>query len=105
MAVAACDAANDGSRVVGQLESDRIEIRSEVFEPIVEIVVKEGQRVSKGDRLLRQDDTRILARIQEADAILAQSQARLDELIRGPRKEQIDAGRAAFHGAKRDVGS
>lgn len=101
--VAACDAANDDSRVVGQLESDRIEIRSEVFEPIVEIAVIEGQRVSRGDLLLRQDDTRILARIQEFEAALAQSQARLDELIRGPRKEQIDAGRANVDGSRREL--
>ncbi len=103
IALLACDGANDDSRVVGQLESDRIEIRSEVFEPIVEIAVAEGQRVSKGDLLLRQDDTRILAKIDEAEAVLAQSQARLDELIRGPRKEQIDAGRASVDGARREL--
>ncbi len=103
IALLACDGANDDSRVVGQLESDRIEIRSEVFEPIVEIAVAEGQRVSKGDLLLRQDDTRILAKIDEAEAVLAQSQARLDELIRGPRKEQIDAARATVDGARREL--
>lgn len=103
MGVAACDAANDNSRVVGQLESDRIEIRSEVFEPIVEIAVIEGQRVSRGDLLLRQDDTRILAKIQETEAAHAQSRARLDELIRGPRNEQIDAGRANVEGARREL--
>ena len=97
VAVTACDSANDDSRIVGQLESDRIEIRSEVFERIVEIAVVEGQRVSSGDLLLRQDDTRILSRIRETEAALAQSQARLDELIRGPRKEQIDAGRHLIH--------
>lgn len=102
-AIAACDAANDESKIVGQLESDRIEIRSEVFEPIVEIAVVEGQRVSTGDLLLRQDNTRILARIQETEAALAQNQARLDELIRGPRKEQIDASRANVDGGKREL--
>jgi len=101
--IAACDFETDESRVVGQLESDRIEIRSEVFEPIVEIAVAEGQRVSTGDLLLRQDDSRILAGIREAEAALAQNQARLDELIRGPRKEQIDAGRASVDGAKREL--
>lgn len=103
LVMASCDPPEDASRVVGQLESDRIEIRSEVFEPIVEMAVSEGQAVSAGDLLLRQDDTRILARVQEIEAALAQSQARLDELIRGPRKEQIDAGRASVDGAKRDL--
>ncbi len=103
LVLTACDAANEDSRVVGQLESDRIEIRSEFFEPIVEIAVAEGQSVSKGDLLLRQDDARITARIDETEAALAQSQARLDELIRGPRKEQIDAARAIVDGARREL--
>jgi HlyD family secretion protein len=103
LALMACDAANEGSRVVGQLESDRIEIRSEVFEPIIEIAVAEGQSVSKGDLLLRQDDARITARIDETEAALAQSQARLDELVRGPRTEQIDAARANVGGARREL--
>ena len=103
IAVTACESANDDSRIVGQLESDRIEIRSEVFEPIVEIAVTEGQRVSSGDLLLRQDDRRILSRISETEAVLAQSRARLDELVRGPRKEQIDAGRATVEGAGREL--
>ncbi len=103
LVLTACDAANEDSRVVGQLESDRIEIRSEFFEPIVEIAVAEGQSVSKGDLLLRQDDARITARIDETEAALAQSQARLDELVRGPRKEQIDAARAIVDGARREL--
>lgn len=103
LVLTACDAANEDSRVVGQLESDRIEIRAEFFEPIVEIAVAEGQSVSKGDLLLRQDDARITARIDETEAALAQSQARLDELVRGPRKEQIDAARAIVDGARREL--
>jgi len=101
--IAGCDSSGQQSRVVGQLASDRIEIAAEVFEPIVEIAVQEGQRISAGDLLLSQDNSRILAKITETEAVLAQSQARLDELIRGPRKEQIDAGRANVEGAKRDL--
>ena len=56
VAVTACDSADDNSRIVGQLESDRIAIRSEVFERIVEIAGTEGQRGSSGDLLLRQDN-------------------------------------------------
>lgn len=103
VAAAACEPSTDDSRIVGQLESDRIEITAEVFEPIVEIAVQEGQRVVAGDLLLEQDNTRIRARIRESEAALAQSKARLDELVRGPRHEQIDAGRANVEGAKRDL--
>jgi HlyD family secretion protein len=103
VAATGCNISGDDSRVVGQLESDRIEIKSEVFEPIVAIAVQEGQWVAVGDLLFEQDNTRILARVREAEAALAQSKARLDELVRGPRKEQIAAGRANVDGAKRDL--
>ncbi len=103
IAMTGCDSSGGDTRVVGQLESDRIEITAEVFEPIVEILVKEGQRVTAGDLLLQQDKQRILSRIREIKAALAQSKARLDELVRGPRKEQIAAGRAEVQGATRDL--
>ena len=103
VAIAGCDSSGDDTRVVGQLESDRIEITAEVFEPIVEIFVKEGQRVTAGDLLLQQDNRRILSRIRETKAALAQSKARLDELVRGPRKEQIATGRANVQGATHEL--
>lgn len=103
IASAGCGSSGEDTRVVGQLESDRIEITAEVFEPITEIVVAEGQQVSAGELLLRQDNARTLAGIRQAEAALAQSEARLDELVRGPRKEQIDAARANLQGAQRDL--
>jgi HlyD family secretion protein len=98
----ACGAADDSRRVVGQLESERIEIAADAAEPIVDIAVFEGQEVSRGELLLRQDTARVEARLKEAEASLAQSRARLDELSRGPRKEQIAAARASVAGALRE---
>ncbi len=94
----------DGTRrIVGQLESERIEIAADVGEPIVEIPVAEGETVAKGALLLVQDPSRIEARLEEARAMLAQARARLDELVRGPREEQIAAARASLEGARRQV--
>ena len=98
-----CEASEDARRVVGQLESDRIEIAADVAEPIVRIEVVEGQHVARGTRLLEQDTSRIKARLEEAQALLAQSRARLDELTRGPREEQIAAARASVAGAVREA--
>jgi len=99
----ACGAGDESNRVVGELASDRIEISAESNEPIVEIVVAEGQAVTAGQVLVRQDDTRAAARLAEAEAALAQQQARLDELVRGPRREQIAAARASVEGAKQEL--
>jgi len=101
--LSACDADIGDRRLVGQLESDRIEISAEIFEPIVERAVAEGQRVESGQLLIRQDTARIESRMTEADAAVKQSRARLDELIRGPRKEQIVAAQAKVDGAIKDL--
>lgn len=97
--VSGCDNKEDASIVVGQLESDRIELAAEAAEPIVEILVAEGEAVTAGQLLLRQDSTRALARVSEAEAALGQAKARLDELVRGPRSELISAARANVAGA------
>lgn len=99
----ACDATDEKARAVGELASERIELSAEVNEPIVEIVVAEGEPVTAGQLLLRQDPSRADARLAEAEAALAQQQARLDELIRGPRKEQIAAARANLEGATEEM--
>lgn len=102
-ALSGCNPAGGPNRVVGQLESDRIEIAADAAEPVVQINVVEGQEVPKGELLLRQDTSRIEARLEEAEALLAQSRARLDELTRGPREEQIAAARASVAGAAREL--
>lgn len=101
--LAGCDASNGDNRLVGQLESDRIELTAEVSEPIVERLVTEGQIVSAGQIIIRQDATRVLSRIAEAEAMLQQTRARYDELVRGPRREQILAARASVRGAQKEL--
>lgn len=90
-------------RVVGQLASDRYEMTVESSEPIVAIHVVEGGAIAVGDILVTQDDRRAAARLAQAEAARAQAQARLEELVRGPRSEQIAAARASVEGATRDL--
>ena len=97
--LAACDNDDQNNRIVGELASDRIELTAEAAEPIVEILVVEGDTVERSQLLLRQDPARAAARLAEADAAVSQAQARLDELVRGPRSEQITAARASVAGA------
>lgn len=101
--MSACGSPDDSIRAVGELASDRIELTAEANEPIIEVVVAEGQTVTAGQTLVRQDDTRARARLDELEAALAQQQARLDELVRGPRSEQIAAARANVEGATQEL--
>jgi HlyD family secretion protein len=99
----ACAPAEDVNRVVGELASDRIELTAEFSEAIVDIAVAEGSSVSKDQVLIRQNDEKALARLADAEAVHLQALARLDELLRGPRSEQIAAGRATVEGATQDL--
>ncbi len=98
-----CDGAAESNRLVGRLESDRVEITAEVSEPIVERAVIEGQQVAAGQVIIRQDTNRVLSRIQEAEAVLHQARARHDELVRGPRRELILAAQASVRGARKEL--
>lgn len=97
-----CNPSTSNDWLVGQLESDRIEITAEFAEPITAIAVREGQPVTAGSLLLQQNSERKNAQIAEANARVAQYQARLDELIRGPRREKILAAQAALEGASNE---
>lgn len=103
ISIVACASDENSNRVVGELASDRIELTAEFSEPIIEIAVVEGAQVTAGQALLVQDDARAVARLAEADALYLQSKARVDELVRGPRQEQIAAGRANVEGATQDL--
>lgn len=100
--LASCAAEENPSLVVGELASDRHELTAEVSEPIQSIAISEGEVVVAGQILIEQDSTRATARLAEAAAALAQHQARLDELVRGPRSEQITAARANVEGATQE---
>ena len=103
LALSACDNSETDNVVVGELASDRIELTAEAAEPITEILVDEGESVATGQLLMRQDAARANARLAEAEAALEQAQARLDELVRGPRSELIAAARANVAGAEDEL--
>jgi HlyD family secretion protein len=101
--VSACGKAENSNRAVGELASDRIELTAESNEPITAIRFAEGASVAAGQVLVEQDNSRAAARLAEAEAVLAQMQARLDELVRGPRAERIAAARANAEGATQEL--
>jgi HlyD family secretion protein len=101
--LAGCGDGDSPYRVVGELTSDRIELTAETNEPITAIKVSEGESVAAGQVLLEQDPRRAAARLSEAEALLAQVQARLDELVRGPRSELIEGARANVEGAAQEL--
>lgn len=93
--------APDTDRVLlGTLERDRIELVAESNEPIIGILVREGDRVAKGQTLARLDPSATDARLAQARAVVAQAEGLLAERVTGPRREEILAARARLAGAQ-----
>lgn len=97
--VGALGCADSTEIAVGTLERDRIELIAETNEPIAEILVREGDRVEQGAVLVRLSPERLSAQREAQVQRAAMAQARLAEVERGPRAEQIAQARARLSGA------
>ena len=100
LGLASCSPAQDQVEVAGLLERDRIELVAEANEPIIEILVSEGSSLEPGDPILRLEDRVLRAQLAQTEAARDRASARLDELVRGPRVERIDAAQARLRGAE-----
>ena len=105
LASVACDRGEDPLPVVGTLERERIELVAEANEPIVEILVTEGDSLSAGQLILRLDPAIHRTRIARAAANRDRAEQRFAELTRGPRSERIVEARARVDGAREDLAS
>jgi HlyD family secretion protein len=97
--LAACSPQGD-SLLLGTLERDRIELVAESQEPIIEMAVREGDRVAAGRLLLRLDPAAIDSQLEAARAAVGRARALLAEQLSGPRREAILAARARLAGAQ-----
>lgn len=96
--LAAC-ADESPQQVLGTLERDRLELIAESNERIVDIPVREGERVAPRAVLVVQEAGLAQPRIDQARAARAEAQRRLADLVAGPRDREIDEARAALAGA------
>lgn len=98
--LAGCNPNDGGLPAVGTLERDRIEVTAEAREVILEVHVREGQPVAAGALLAVQDDARARTQLARAEAAVQRATRRLDELLRGPRSEELAEAQAALDGAR-----
>jgi HlyD family secretion protein len=96
----ACERDDSPLPLVGTLERDRVALIAEASERIIEIPVREGDRVAAGTVVMRLDAHRQEVEVRRADAERNSAEQRLAELIRGPRAEDIRAAQARLKGAQ-----
>ncbi|MEO0577490.1 MAG: HlyD family efflux transporter periplasmic adaptor subunit [Pseudomonadota bacterium] len=99
----ACERGAVAPNAVGQLSSERIELRADAAEILVERDLPEGASIDAGIIVARQSNTLATLRLAEARADLAARRANLDELTNGARPEQLAAARADHEGAEEQL--
>jgi HlyD family secretion protein len=104
-ALTACNGEESANVALGTLERDRLELPAEAHEPVIEILAGEGEHVTEGEVLLRLDSMNGTAQVASFKAQASAAQHRLDELIQGPRAEDILEARARLAGAEAQLES
>ncbi|PBJ83972.1 hemolysin secretion protein D [Lysobacteraceae bacterium NML93-0399] len=88
------------AEALGTLEYDRITLPAPAAERIVDIAVREGERVEAGARVLTLEHTRGDAQLAAAQADVARQREALDELRNGARAETVAQARANLSAAQ-----
>jgi HlyD family secretion protein len=87
-------------QIMGTVERDRLELVAESNERIVEIRVREGDRVAADAILVVQEAGTIQPRLEQAQAARTEAERNLADLVAGPRSREIEEARAALAGAE-----
>lgn len=87
----------------GTIEARQIEIASRFGGRIRAVLVDEDDQVRRGDPLVRFDLSDVQAQRREASAALDAATARLDLLVHGAQKEDLDVARHAVEAARSRV--
>lgn len=99
--LAGCSAQPENTfRVTGQIEAPDVDAGSRVGGRVAEVLVHEGDQVTAGTLLVRLDDAEATARLQAAQAQLAQAEALVSKLAAGATDEQLRQAAAAAEAAR-----
>jgi len=86
--------------VTGTIEATQVDVSVKITGRILERLVKEGDRVRRGQVLVRLDDSELAADVRRQDAALRSAQATLRDLEKGARPQEIEDARAAVSSAE-----
>lgn len=85
----------DAAEIYGIVESRRVEAGSRLGGRVVSVLVEEGEEVKEDTALIELDISELDARWEQARARKDEAQARVKQLTRGLRPEEIDQAEAA----------
>jgi HlyD family secretion protein len=86
--------------MTGTIEATQVDVSVKITGRIVERLVKEGDRVTRGQVLVRLDDSELAADVKRLEAALRAAQSTLRDLEKGARPQEIEDARAAVSSAE-----
>jgi HlyD family secretion protein len=75
--------------VTGTVEATQVDVSAKTTGRVVELAVREGQRVPRGRLIARLDTESLEADVRRAEAAVREAEARLRDLLAGARPEEI----------------
>src|SRR5499433_1778546 len=81
--------------VTGTIEATQVDVSVKITGRILERLVNEGDKVTRGQPLVRLDDSELAADVRRLEASLRSAQATLRDLEKGARPQEIEDARAA----------
>jgi multidrug resistance efflux pump len=95
-------AANDPAIVSGFIESDQINITSELSGRIAVLAADEGTSVTAGQQIVQLDPALVNAQIAQAQSAVESAKAQLAQIQDGPRSSDVSAARAMLAAAQQN---
>jgi HlyD family secretion protein len=86
--------------VTGTIEATQVDVSVKITGRILARLVNEGDKVTRGQVLVRLDDSELAADVKRLDAALRSAQATLRDLEKGARPQEIEDARAAVSSAE-----
>lgn len=89
--------------VTGLVDATEIDVASKIPGRVVELEVREGDRVEKGQKLAKIESEEIGAKMQQVKAAMEAAEAKLRMARSGARQEEVEAARRQVESAKHQV--
>ena len=87
-------------QVTGNMEATQVDVSAKIAGRILSLRVREGDRVTEGQLLVRLDGAELKAEVERAEAALTSAEAQLRDLLAGARREEIEEARATVDRAQ-----
>jgi len=87
-------------QVTGNMEAMQVDVSAKIAGRILSLRVREGDRVTEGQLLVRLDGAELKAEVERGEAALKSAEAQLRDLLAGARREEIEEARATVDRAQ-----